>query len=866
MMSLGALVISIATLGIAVALGVGAKRVLGGVSHGGVEEAFLTLGFGWVLLSWWGVVAAEANVFTPVVFLGTAALLAFALLAGGRSDSQRQPTSDSGMTVLAMGVVTVICVVFFFPPFDVRLEARDPGTYLHAGQVLARNGGITWYDETVTRVPAAAREYFFPYMGATRAHESSRFLGFYIESLATGRVIPQALPVYPIWVAVGYWVAGTPGALAAGGVLTWLAACGLSLLGVAFCGRLGLLAGPLMAAGVITGWFARYSAAETAALLLMVLGCLALVRYRQDGSRFHGLLAAVSFGLCPLTKAELLVVLVPLGLLCLADIAAGRMRRKDVVVFWAPLALLAVHTLVHAIGWLWPYYFDVLRQFNLTPRGFFAAAALAALLAAVAGLSVHRVALTRREAICSFLAAETRSGWILRVFAASVVVVFTAAGYWLRPWLFASSASADSWNMANHVELGLGVSPMLVFLAAMGAVVLIVRRDQVAGLLPATTVLIVLSAMILWERNIIPAPMWAFRRWVPVVLPASYLFGLVAVAWVSDKVSQRHAYGRVVAALLLAPVLLHHATAGAWIKQHEQLGGSDAALRELANLFGPEDAVIFERRSRRGLIRFEAALGLDAGPAVYRLPGAHYDAAAVRSLAWERGRHGGKVYLVTTGGLGGFADVGVEPVHVFSWESSLLEEFYQYDEVAAGRPIRLPVAKLPLMVDARVYRLLPEKGIAELPRRVVAGELRGELDIGLWDDPYLVGGLMYSPEISGEHNFRWTGSSAVVVLPGMPADADAVVLRVRGNEFLPPHEIEAWLDGHYLGSRTAPSQWGDLRFPRPAEWAPPADGIAYLEIRIPAALPHAEGNGRARVLGTRIERVFWARAERDGER
>jgi len=314
----------------------------------------------------------------------------------------------------------------------------------------------------------------------------------------------------------------------------------------------------------------------------------------------------------------------------------------------------------------------------------------------------------------------------------------------------------------------------------------------------------------------------------------------------------------------LAPVLLHHATAATEIKRHVQLEGTDAALRELASLFRPEDAILFERRSERGTIRLEAALGLDVGLAVYRLPRSHFDAAAVRSLAWERARHGGEVYLVTTGGLVGFADVGLEPVDVFSWRSSLLEEFYTYEEIDAGRPVRLPMASTPLLVEARVYRVLPQESIAPLPQRVVAGELRGELDVGLWDDPYVVG--MYWPEIGGEHNFRWTGAEATVMLPGMPADAAAVVLRVRGNEFLPPHEIEAWLDGHYLGAAPAPSGWGDLRFTPPAEWTPAPDGIARLEIHIPAAAPHAQGGARPRVLGTRIERVFWARAEQGSGR
>ncbi len=866
MMSFAGLEILAATLVVAVALGVGARRVLGGAAGGRVEDAFLTLGFGWVLLSWWGIVVAEAGTFTPLVFLGAPAVLAAAMFAGGRANRPPRPAGEVVSALAAVITVTLICAVFFSPAFDVRLEARDPGVYLHAGQTLARDGAISWHDETVTRLPGMARDYFFPGPGRPAANDGSRYLGFYLESLTTGRVIPQALPVYPVWVAVAYWVAGTAGALAAGGVLTWLAACVLSLLGAAFCGRLGLLAGPLLAMGVITGWFARYSSAETAAQLLVVLGCLALIRYRQHGGRFHGLLAGASFGLCPLAKAELLVVLLPLGLLFLADIAMGRLRQRDIAVFWAPVAFLAVHTLVHAIGWLWPYYFDVLRQFYLTPPTFFGAAALGAALAGAAGLAVHLVARRHREPIRGFLAGETPGGRLLRAGTAAVVVVLTAAGYWLRPWLYAQWEASDSWNMANHVELGLGISPMLVLLATLGTVILLVRRRQEEGLLPAATVLLVLTATVMWERNIIPSPMWAYRRWIPAVLPASYLFGLVAVAWISAKVSQRRAYAGVAAAVLLAPVLAHHATAANAIKRHVQLEGSDAALHQLADLFGPEDAVLFERRSRRGLIRFEAALGLDIGLAVYRLPDARFDAAAIRSLAWERARHGGDVYLVTAGGLDELVDVGVEPVQIFRWQSLLLEEFYMYEEVKAGRPIRLPVAILPLTIEARVYRLQPEESIAPLPQRVVDGELRGELDVGLWDDQYLVGGLMYSPEVSGEHSFRWTGSRAVILLPGMPADADEVVLRVRGNEFLPAHEIEVWLDGVRLGAAAPPSGWGDLRFPLPAEWTWEADVIARLELRIPAAQPHAEGSGLARVLGTRIERVFWARAEQRDER
>jgi hypothetical protein len=317
----------------------------------------------------------------------------------------------------------------------------------------------------------------------------------------------------------------------------------------------------------------------------------------------------------------------------------------------------------------------------------------------------------------------------------------------------------------------------------------------------------------------------------------------------------------------LAPVLLHHVATAPWIRAHQELGGSAEIIDELSGLFGAEDAVLFEARSRSGLVRFEAALGLDAPYAVYRLPRPAVDSAIIRSLARERARAGGNVYFVTTGYVNGLVDIAAQPVRAFRWQSSILEEFYTYEEVLAGRPMRLPRVVEPLNINFTTYRLLPDRAIMPLPETEFPGEVRGVLDVGTWDEPYVVGQLVNAAESDGEHSFRWTRHRGVFLLPGMPQNADHVVLDVLANSYVPFQVLEVWLDGHYLGATVAPERWEEVRFPVPSHWTPAANGVARIEIRTPAVRPAAleSGGSDGRILGIRVDRVAWARTDSDAD-
>ena len=857
------------------ALGRAAWGLLRATATTGLEAVFLQVGFGIAALTWWGVILAEVGHFAPTALLGTGAILAVAARAahgwrgsrgaaasaasGGRSDRLRL-----GAAQLA-AVIAVLIVAWWQagPMFDVRVEARDPGVYANAGLHLARSGAISWFDETVLSLSPEARRYFFPPPGYLAAQESWRYLGFFLESYETGRVLPQATPVYPVWVAVGSFVAGVPGALQAGVIGSVLGLIALTLLGGRYFGRVGLAAGPLLGACLAQAWFARYSAAEIPAQFFLLAGLLALSHYRSRREPFFALLAGTCLGLVPLAKAEMTMLVGVLAIVLLLDVATGRWRSRDLLL-WGTLGLLSVQTLVHAVGWVWPYYFHILRQFELTPPVFFGAVAATLGLFSLALLAAARLSPGSRRSLSGFLGLETLPGATLHYTAALAVPTLVGVGYWLMP-----RTGWGGWNALNAAELGLVVSPWFVGLGALGAAAVLARRSRCSD----TTVLLilmVLAASVLIERNIIPSLMWAYRRYVVALLPATFLFSVggaaVAGRWVRSRGGHSLA-AAAVAVLLLVPGAWQTVAVASDYRGYVHLPGVASVLEEFDTILPPDALVLVEPRSNRGLLRFEAALGMSRQRRVLRLPHLAQDDEFLRDVLWAQARRGGATYLLTTGYLNGWLWPAATPIHTLQWHTTQLEARSNILPVRVVPP-RLPRDLQELKFEARLYRLDINEPLAPLPTRVVAGELRGELDVGLWDDLYLIGELLHQVETDEEHSFRWTSSRAAFLLPGMPEDAESVVLRVKSSGLMGQQTAEAWLDGWPLGERPVPARLGDLRFPVPPAWKPASNGVARLEIRVPAVVPREvdPDSNDHRELGIRVERVFWARAERGGGR
>lgn len=820
-----------------------------------IERLFAVGALGFLLLSWWGVVLAEVGAFRPGVQLMLPALVVFLVLPGrlfGQHGARHRSAwrLRGGRLIDPRWIAAVLLVIvgatFYLPTFDVRFEARDPGVYYLSGVELARGGSLQWSDELLATMPEAEREAWYPTPGDGAIDRHRRYLGFYLDFTdggASSLVKPQAMPVFPVWIAAGELAFGTSGAMAAGAVFAVLGAFAWMI----FVGRwlsplAGAFVGVAIGANFVQSWFARYSAAEMPAQLLVAIGLYGLVTYRRHGDALFGLLAAGGLGLALLTKAELLLLAGPLALLLLHDVARGGIVVRDWLRFWIPLGVLMVHTAVHGRLLLWPYFHNLMQQATLPPEWFVPGAAGCAVAVVLLLVVVDRIGRARR--------AVDGIDRALGIAAATAVVPFAAWGLWFRP-------SAGHWDAANFLHLLWAVSPVVLALAIGGVVWTGLRRRPPRWRDAILALLVAVIAVGLMRRQIIPALPWAYRRWLPMVLPGTFALGGVGAVtlamWIRQRLPYRALLG-VAAALAIAAILPHQVERLRLYDEHRELPGSELAMQRWRELLGPQALVVFEPRTLRGLERFEAALAIEAGYDVLRLPEPEFDASLVLNAVRRAARVGKPAFLVTTGYLNGLAYPRAEPVDRFVFESQRLFEPYVRLIGFGDYGVKLPERVQSFRIEASVYRLLPGGTLQPLG---------GELDIGEWDELYLRGEGFHSPEVTPDgRGFRWTTASAAVLLPGMDGTTDTVIVRA---EAAPPgvhadgQRLTVFLDDIQLGETVMRHGWSDYRFPLPQGWAPPADRPAWLRIETDGFRPidTIPGSQDRRNLGLALDKVGW---------
>lgn len=825
-----------------------------------VERAFLVGATGFLLLTWWNVVLAEVGGFGPRTQVLLPALVLFFLLPGRLFGDRasgwfggRRRRWRPDPRALALLVIVPVAATLYMPPFDVRFEARDPGVYYLAGVQLARHGGLQWRDPLLEAMPPAEREAWYPSPADGAADRHRRYVGFYLDTppgTGVAMVKPQAMPVFPTWIATGQLAFGHSGALASGAVLALLGAVAWMF----FVGRwtmplLGALVGVAVAANFVQAWFARYSAAEMPAQALVGIGLYGLVAYRRHGDALFGLVAAGGFGLAWLAKAELLLLVGPLGLLLIHDVARDGIVARDWVRFWIPLAALLGHTLAHGRWLLWPYFYNLLQQVHLPPEWFLPAAATGAaaflgLLALILG--ARAVAHGRAPALV-----HGADRW-LAITVGITVVPFVLWGLWVR-------VQTPSWEAANFRHLLWAVSPagLLLAVAGVAAVTLLPRGSRWRD-----AALALLLAMIfagLMRRQIIPMLPWAYRRWVPVVLPGTFAVAALALsAWwsVLRGVARRHARVVFVATLLVGVALAapYQRERIGLYQDHAELPGSSRAMEAWRELLGPDALVIFEPRTLRGIERFEAALAVEGDYDVLRLPAPDLRPSLIVNAVRRAARAGKPTFLVTTGYLDGLEQPAASYIGSLRFESRRLYEPYVRAIDYSDFAVELPVQVEPLVIEAAVYRLQPEGGLRPLA---------GELDVGSVDELYLAGGGFHEAELAPDgRDFRWTTGRAEVLLPGLTDATETLILRAApAPEEIHPQgqQLVVSLDGTMLGEVTMTPGWVDYRFALPEDWAPAPASVPRLLLETSSFRPYEKipGSLDRRSLGLALDKVGW---------
>jgi hypothetical protein len=406
--------------------------------------------------------------------------------------------------------------------FNVLNALRDHGVYIASGIELARTQDFGWTDPLVSRHGIEAVRHLLINWGDFYSGNPTfeRFAGFSITDESTGRVWPQFLHGYEVWIGVAYALAGPQAAQC---VTVGFAA--LAILAV-FCAvrqvfgsaALAVVSALLLGASPAQLWFARYPGNEPmiqallwTVLLLYARGVSCVADADPRPRRPEVYLAVLVLASAMLTKVAAWGFGVVFAFEAGLRLARGELRASAPRVWIAVIASAAIaflHARLFAHDYLFGMWTHTAKRFGVSYSLF--GPLLVSLTAAAFSAG----------ALAAPLFARLATRWQNRGFRAIALSTLVAVVYamFLFQLRVHSRGQADVWSeRTNLVELALYFSNAGFVIAVAGIALLAFRSSTAkAGLF---LLFLIASAAFLLRRNLEAVHPWGARRWVPLLFP-----------------------------------------------------------------------------------------------------------------------------------------------------------------------------------------------------------------------------------------------------------------------------------------------------------------------------------------------------------
>ena len=779
------------------------------------------------IVAWLALLLAEAGHFrlAPILLIVGGiglSLLVYAVRLDPAVPAHGRPTS-----ALAATAGILLCAALFLPPYETAVAGGDATVYLNFGRQIANHGALEFEDALLRPLsPADRAELFLNRVPLDTTGQFARFPGgFLIPDITDPTVTAGFSPLFPVLTALGHALAGPQGALVVAPLFATLSL--ISLWCVAW--RLGgvpaaWLAATLTAVSLPQIWFAKLSVPETVAQCFVMAGVLAwLVASARRATRW-AFAAGWFFGLACFAKVDLLVLLPVFLLAVVAARLLTRARLGDtpcLLTLLAAFGLLAAHNLTHYLSFSSHYrpYVAYLSQTSSVLSLLRESLLVQAAVGVAAGLLV-----------AAGLAALRRPAWPWprRLWGLAAVGLLVAYGV---NYAMTTTSHLDdtirwlSWYVSWPV-LGLAVVGLLGLGGAR-------RADAQPGLPVVGLLLGVVGLHYLYDPLELGWQLDAMRRYVPVVLPLTMLFGALAAVTLLARVSvAKYRLGLTLAtgALLVGFV----ARPSVAVVSQPLWDNALAQTARVAQRFPPRAVVLMSPDLAGTHLPTSLAYLHDVDTILLppRTPDADAQVLPRVIRAWlARGR---AVFLVAAPrGVSFFAPdltlTSLEPAHL---DLRLLERTRQ----------RVPQAAIHAPISLQLFRVTRAGGPA-----------RTAVDVGTpaADLLYDLRGF-HAPKRDADPargTFRWTGPSASLTLPAEAAGS-AVTLVVAGGRppGTPPVEIAVWVGTQLVGERVIAASPEPIQLDLPA--ASPAGPIA-LTIQSTVFRPRLD----PRELGVRLYRV-----------
>ena len=744
-----------------------------------VERWFLRVMLGVSVVAWLALVLAELGQFRLGLLALLLAIGAFglSLLVYAFRASPATPTAAAGWRTPALGATAgiLLCAALFLPPYETAVAGGDATVYLNFGRQIAHHGALEFEDALLRPLSIASRaELFLNRAPLDTTGQFARFPGgFLIADIADPTVTAGFSPLFPVLTALGHALGSPRAALVVAPLFATLSLVGLWCVARRLGGvHAAWLAATLTAVSLPQIWFAKLSVPETVAQCFVMAGVLAWLVACARGATGWALAAGWFLGLACFAKVDLLVLL-PVFLLAVgAARLLTRARFGDPPLLLALLAafgLVVAHNLVHYLSFATHYrpyvayliqtssVLTLLRDSALVQAG----AGLTAVLLAAAGVAALRQPARRWPRWCW--------GWaaVAALVAYGVNYVTTTAGrldetiVWLSWYV--------SWPMLGLAALGLT------------GLVRVRRTDAAPGLAVVGLLLGVVGLQYLYDPLETGLQMESMRRYVPVVLPLTMLFGaLTVVTLLARVVVAQYRLGVTLAtgALLVGLVARPSLAVVGQPLWDEAL----AQTAQVARLF-PDQAVVLVSPDLAGT-HIPTSLTYLHDVDTILVQERNPNDQVLRRVIGDWLARGRAVFLAL--GQQEFSffapDLALEAVGLAHIDLRLLER----------TRTRVPQAVVPTPIPLQLFQVTRTRG-----RDQPAVDVGTPADDLLYD---LQG--FHGPERDGDPargTFRWTGPQASLTLPG----GEAVTLVVAGTRppGTPPAEISVWIGERLVGER-----------------------------------------------------------------
>ena len=727
------------------------------------------------------------------------------------------------ITIAALVPLVVLSVGIwrFFPASEYVVGGKDPGGYVNEGIAIDRTGQLFRRDEVVAKVPEASRDLFFRHHDVAEHYYGVRFMGVFITDPSTGAVITQWPHLFPASIAIGYRLAGTPGATNMVALWATLGLLAVYFFAARLIGRLAaFFAAVVLALNVIEVWFGRYPNAEVVMQALLFAALLGLARGHQDDDPFFAWVSGVIGALMIFLRFDVFLALAGMsGALALAWIVQGRRPRLGFVV---PIVTGT------AIGMR--YYYGPMRQyFQVFELNLPSVPVLLGLLAVAAGAVLLLLRLRR-------YVAPIAAAYVPWVIGAALVVL----------GIYALFFRGKVGLLAEHDAFALRTFRDAYFLwpalvASLAGCVMVTRREFWRD--PAFFLVFAgFSIFFFYKIRVAPEQFWMARRFLPIVLPGALILASGAVFGSSTPEFRRTVRRGLAASAFMAFIGWQYVVAARPVAAHLEYKGAVRQVERLAQQFTTRDLVIFEGRDAGSDAHILALpLAYQYGRSVLVLESARPSRTQFQAFLTDALLKYDRVFFV--------AGVGTDLLspHIVATPTTFASFWVPEYEATSWDTYPRTVRQKDLRYS--VYQLTPGDG-----------QRRGfTLDVGYYDELNVV--RFHAREVIEGRTYRWTGPQSFIAASGFTgAEREiAFVLHNGGRpENAPPATLDVYFNETLLGQIRVDFGFKTYRLAIPAEIATLAaasEDSAQLKLLSSVWSPSDFGGGDTRQLGVMIDRV-----------